>query len=141
MIEINAALSIPDDELWFTASRSSGPGGQHVNKVSSRVTLHFDCGNSPSLSPTQRRRVTHRLATRINKDGLLLLRCQRQRSQRANREELVGRFVALLREALTSRRSRIATQPSSAADQRRLDQKRQRSRLKRRRSGPFDPAD
>ncbi len=141
MIEINDALSIPNGELWFIASRSSGPGGQHVNKVNSRVTLHFDCRNSPSLSTTQRRRITHRLATRINKDGLLLLRCQIHRSQTANREELVRRFVALLREALRSRKRRIVTRPSQNAIRRRLDQKRQRGQLKRIRSKRAEPDD
>jgi len=141
MIEINAALSIPDGELWFTASRSSGPGGQHVNKVNSRVTLHFDCRNSPSLSQTQRRRLAKKLATRITKDGLLLLRCQRHRSQAANREELVRRFGALLREALAPRKRRIGTRPSRTAVQRRLDQKRQRGRLKQHRSKSADPDD
>ena len=140
MIEVSQTLSIPEREIWFTASRSSGPGGQHVNKVSTRVTLHFDYRNSPSLTDAQKRRVAARLRTRINRDGILLLHCQRHRSRAANREELIHRFAGLLREALARRRRRIATRPTRGSEERRLREKRRRGQLKRKRErhGPTD---
>src|SRR5580704_16577736 len=100
MIVINEQLSIPDNELTFVASRSGGPGGQNVNKVSSRVTLTFDVSHSPSLSEAQRHRISSKLATRINKDGVLRVVSQRTRSQELNKEDTVVRFIELLRGAL-----------------------------------------
>ena len=81
MIRINEQISIPEEELSFTSSHSSGPGGQNVNKVSSRVTLWFDVVNSPGLSPEQKELVISRLKTRIGKDGLLRVISQQTRSQ------------------------------------------------------------
>jgi len=130
VIEINERLSIPEDELHFSASRSSGPGGQHVNKVSSRVTLEFHVLDSPSLDEAQKRRICSRLATRVTKDGRLKLHCQRWRSQAANRRELVARFSDLLRDALKRRRTRKKTRPSAAAVRRRLREKTHRGRVK-----------
>ena len=137
-IHINDKLSIPDDELRFRASRSSGPGGQHVNKVNSRVTLRFDLEQSPSLTETQKQRIANTLATRITKEGLLTLHAQRHRSQAANRALLLERFVDLLRAALRPRRKRRRTKPTRATVQRRLEQKQRRSRLKRQRGGTPD---
>ena len=134
MIEINDRLEIPESELEFTASRSTGPGGQHVNKVSSRVTLHFDVASSPSLTETQRQRIFLRLPTRINKDGVLQMHAQKHRSQLANRREIMIRFADLLRGALEQRRPRKKTRPSRAADRRRLDGKKRRADLKQARS-------
>jgi ribosome-associated protein len=130
MIEIGKTLSIPESEISFTVSRSSGPGGQHVNKVSTRVTLQFDLRNSLHLSDRQKRRLATRLASRINRDGVLKLHCQRHRSQAANREELIRRFAALLRDALTRRRKRIATRPTRSSVERRLTEKQRRGRIK-----------
>jgi len=141
MIEINDNLSIPEWELEFTASRSAGPGGQHVNKVNSRVTLHFDVTESPSLSDAQRQRILRRLATRITKEGMLKLHAQRHRSQVANRRDLVERFALLLREALARPKPRRKTRPSRTAKTRRRDDKRQRGALKRGRSKPHDSDD
>ena len=131
MIEILPALAIPEAELTFTASRSGGPGGQHVNKVASRVTLRFDVAGSPSLDDEQKQRIAARLATRITKDGELLLHASRHRSQAANRLDLVQRFAELLRAALTPRRKRRKTAPTRAARERRLEGKRRRSEQKR----------
>jgi len=130
MIEINGSLCIPERELRFSASRSGGPGGQHVNKVNSRVTLRFDVQESPSLDAPQRRRLAARLSTRINKDGELVMHCGRHRSQAANRAELIERFAALLRDALARRRRRVATRPTRGSVRQRLDAKRRRGRLK-----------
>jgi ribosome-associated protein len=137
-VKINDRLSIPDDELEFTASRSGGPGGQHVNKVSSRVTLWFDVAGSPSLTPDQKRRIRARLATRVSKDGVLRVVCQAHRSQAANRRESGGRFAELLRAALERRKKRRKTVVSAAARRRRVEDKRRRGRLKRQRSEADD---
>jgi ribosome-associated protein len=131
VIEISERLSIPESELCFSASRSSGPGGQHVNKVSSRVTLEFHVLDSPSLDAAQKRRICRRLPTRVTKDGRLKLHCQRWRSQAANRRELIARFRTLLQDALRRRRPRRKTRRPPAAEERRLREKSQRSRAKR----------
>ncbi len=138
MITINNRLAIPEYELWYTTSRSGGPGGQHVNKVSSRVTLWFDVANSPSLSDTQKRLISSRLATRINRDGVLRVVSQQHRSQTANRDAAVERFVSLLQEALTQAPHRHKTRVPAAVKRRRLDDKKQRSQTKQQRSQPSD---
>jgi ribosome-associated protein len=135
-VRINDRTSIPEDELVFSASRSGGPGGQHVNKVSSRVTLRFDLDGSPSLNESEKRRVRHRLATRISRDGVLRVVCRRHRSQLANRREAIERFAELLRAALRRPRRRRKTKVPAEAKRRRLEVKRQRGDLKRLRSRP-----
>ena len=134
MIQITDDIVIPENELSFTASRSGGPGGQNVNKVSSKVTLLFDVGGSTSLSDEQKARITSILATRINKDGILQIVSQRTRSQELNRADVVARFSELLRRALTPQRKRIKTRMPKAAKQTRLDAKRKRSLTKQTRS-------
>jgi ribosome-associated protein len=134
MIEVTHQLSIPEEELRFTASLSSGPGGQNVNKVNTRVTLWFDVVNSPSLSPEAKERIVNRLGARISKDGVLRVISQKTRSQLANREAALERFVELLRAALKQERTRKKTGVSKAAKLRRLEEKKQRSVRKRERS-------
>jgi ribosome-associated protein len=134
MIRISEQISISEDELVFTASHSSGPGGQNVNKVSSRVTLWFDVVNSRSLSPEQQELVTCRLPTRISKDGVLRVISQQTRSQVENKELAIERFVELLRDALKQVPTRKKTRVSKGAKLRRLEEKKQRSILKSKRS-------
>jgi ribosome-associated protein len=134
MIQITDQLWIPEEELKFTASRSSGPGGQHVNKVSTRVALRFDVLNSPSLSADQKRRILNKLATRVSKAGVLRVVSQQTRSQAANKEAALERFVALLQQALKKPPKRKPTKVSSAAKQKRLDEKKHRGKVKRERS-------
>jgi ribosome-associated protein len=134
MIEINRNLSIPEHELSFTTARSGGPGGQHVNKVSSRVTLWFNVAESPSLSAFQKRRIMSRLATRINQRGELRVVAQQHRSQIANREAAVERFVALLRGALVQEKPRQKTTVTAAAKRRRVDEKKKRGQVKQQRA-------
>jgi ribosome-associated protein len=138
VIEITSWLAIPDSELRFVATRSGGPGGQNVNKVATRVTLFFDLDDSPSLSPEQKARIRECLATRVSKDGVLRVTSQVHRSQSANREETVERFVTLLRQALNEREQRVPTRVSRAAKQRRLAEKKQHARLKAERSARPD---
>jgi len=134
MIEITDKVSLPEDELRFTASLSSGPGGQNVNKVSSRVTLWFDVANSPSLSPEQKELIVRRIGSRIGKDGVLRVISQKTRSQAANRELAVERFIELLRNAVKQVPTRKKTRVSRAAKLRRLNDKKQHSIQKQERS-------
>jgi ribosome-associated protein len=130
MIAVTEDLAIPEHELHFTASRSSGPGGQHVNKVSSRITLSFNVAASPSLSAEQKRCLLTRLATRISKDGLLRVVSQKYRSQTANRDAAMARFVVLLQEALTPASVRKKTTVTAAARRQRLEEKKRQSERK-----------
>lgn len=134
MITINEQVSIPEDELDFTASASSGPGGQHVNKVSTRITLWFDVANSPSLSPEERELIMTRLSSRIGRDGMLRVISQESRSQLSNRESAIERFVELMQAALKRLPVRKKTRVSRAAKERRLEAKRKRAKLKSGRS-------
>ena len=133
-VPINPELSIPDQELWFKASRSSGPGGQNVNKVNTRVTLFFDVENSPSLTERQKARIRRGLANRISRKGVLRVVSQRYRSQEANRREASRRLSRLLQGALSKSKPRRPTSRPARADRRRLEQKRRQSLLKRSRS-------
>jgi ribosome-associated protein len=141
MIRITDQLSIPRDELKFTACRSSGPGGQHVNKASTRVTLGFDVINSPSLTPEQKQRVLDGLATRISKKGILRVISQKTRSQATNKEVALERFIGLLQQALKREPKRRPTRIPPAAKQRRVEEKKQRGKLKRVRSWKVTPDD
>src|SRR5205823_11257633 len=134
MIEILPGLSIPEDELRFAASRSGGPGGQNVNKVSSRVTLTFDVQGSTTLSDGHKRAIMKKLATRINKDGVLRIVSQRTRSQELNRTDVIERFSELVRRALTPERPRIKTRIPGAARERRIEEKKKRGLTKHVRS-------
>jgi ribosome-associated protein len=127
---VNDELSIPLDELRFRFSRSSGPGGQHVQKSSTRVELLFDVANSPSLTDAQRVRVLERLAGYTDAAGTLRLVAQSERSQLRNREKVVTRFQTLLQWALKRRKRRRPTAPTTASRERRLRQKRRRSEIK-----------
>lgn len=134
MVAITDNLEISDDELDFSASRSSGPGGQNVNKVSTRITLRFDLEGTETLSAAQKERIREQLKTRISKDGILWVNAQRERSQSANRRLAVERFTELLRDALEVPTARRATRVPVRSKRRRLDEKKRRSRLKRDRS-------
>lgn len=132
-IAINDQVRIPLSELDFRFSRSSGPGGQHVQKTSTRVELLFDVARSPSLDDEQRARILSRLANHVDSEGVLHLAAQSERSQWRNRQEAVARFQELLRRALARRRQRRATSPTAASREKRLEQKRRRSQVKRQR--------
>jgi ribosome-associated protein len=134
MIAVTSEISISEEELWFTATLSGGPGGQNVNKVNTRVTLQFDVVNSPSLSPELKALITTRLGSRINKNGVLRVVSQQTRSQTANREAALLRFVELLRTAVKQEKPRRKTGVSKRAKERRLEDKKQHSVLKRERS-------
>lgn len=122
---------IPESEVEFVFSRSSGPGGQNVNKLETRVTLLFDLRGSVRLTEAQKRRIGARLATRINKDGVLRVVSQRHRTREANRKAALFRFHELLEEALREQRPRRKTRVSRAARRRRVEAKRRRGGVKR----------
>ena len=134
MLEITDQISIAAEELKFTASLSGGPGGQNVNKVSSRVTLWFDVINSPTLSSGQKELVLRRLQNRIDKNGVLRVISQQTRSQAANRELAIERFVELLQEAIKQVPIRKKTRVSKGAKLSRLEEKKQHGILKSKRS-------
>ena len=127
-------VAIPEGEISCTASRSGGPGGQNVNKVSSKVTLAFDVRGSDALSDEQKRKIMGRLATRINKEGILQVVSQRTRSQELNRADALIRFSELVRRALTPQRPRVETRVPAATKKRRLEEKKKRSLTKQTRS-------
>jgi ribosome-associated protein len=133
VLRITDTVSIPESELSFRFSRSSGPGGQHVNRSETRVELVFDLMGSPSLSERQKARAGGRLEGYLDKDGVLHLVSQSTRSQLRNREDVVERFRTLLRAALRVRRRRHPTKPTSAAREKRLEEKTRRSETKKRR--------
>lgn len=135
-LRIHDRLVIPHEELRFSASRGGGPGGQHVNKVSSRIILRFDVTGSPSLSVSQKRLIRKRLSTRISRAGELRVVCGRQRSQAANRREAAERFVTLLRAALKRQKPRIASRIPKNQRRQRLEAKRHRGQVKQRRGRP-----
>ncbi len=137
MVHITKTLSIDDDELAYTFARSGGPGGQNVNKVSTRATLTFDVGASESLSPVQKARIRRCLPGRINRDGVLRVVASRHRTQAANRRAALERFIELLAEVLTPTKPRRPTRPTRASRERRLTDKRRQSMKKQdRRSRP-----
>ncbi|HUU22646.1 MAG TPA: alternative ribosome rescue aminoacyl-tRNA hydrolase ArfB [Phycisphaerae bacterium] len=130
-LKVDERVEIPGDELWFVASRAGGPGGQHVNKTSSRVTLLWDVERSRALDPVQRARVLRRLQGRISRDGILRVSADDERSQHRNRESARERLGALVAWALARRKRRLPTGPTRAARERRCDEKRRRGTIKR----------
>jgi ribosome-associated protein len=139
LLSIDNMVSIPWDELSFRYARSSGPGGQHVQRTETKVELLFDLANSPSLSDEQRWLARARLGGRVDGDGVLHLISQTGRSQLENREEVVERFRRLLAAALRPAKQRVSTRPSAGARRRRLEAKRRRGDVKRlRRIASYD---
>jgi ribosome-associated protein len=129
-LQVTSRLTVPEAELSWRFSRSSGPGGQSVNTSDSRAELSFDVARSPSIPEPLRERALQRLAGRLV-DGVLTVAASEQRSQLQNREAAEQRLVRLLREAVApAPAARRATRPSRAAKERRLQVKRQRSQLK-----------
>ena len=141
MIQVCDGLALDESELRFTFARSGGPGGQNVNKVSSRVTVWFDVKRSPKLSEDQKQRVLDRLAGRINRNGVLHVACREHRSQSANREAVVERLASLLAWALSENPPRRLTRIPVRSRAARLEEKRKRSRLKTARSRAWKEAE
>lgn len=130
-LQITATLAIPVAELTVRATRSSGPGGQHVNTSSTRIEVVYDIANSPSLNDAQRARLLDKLDSRLHGEGVLRVVAQSERSQLQNREAALTRLEGILRRALVIPRMRKATKPTRASKERRLKEKKVRGALKR----------
>lgn len=130
-------FTIPADEIEFRASRSGGPGGQHVNTTSTRIEARWNVAESAALSERQRQRLLDKLASRLDSRGVLRVVAAARRSQLQNREAAVERLQAIVRDALRVPKPRKKTKPSRAVIEKRLEQKRRRSQRKRER-GPVD---
>lgn len=136
MLEVSPALRVPLAELEFRATRSGGPGGQHVNTSSTRVEVWWDVAGSPALTEAQRQRLLVRLASRLDGSGRLRLVSSTSRSQLRNREDVTERLRQLVAEGLIVPKARKRTRPSRAAKAARLEGKRRRSATKRERRRP-----
>jgi len=130
-IHINQKLTISLRELRFRFSRSGGKGGQNVNKVETKVELLFDVVNSPSLSDHQRDLIQKDMKSQIDADGVIHIVSQESRSQWKNREDTIRKFIELLQYALKAKKKRIATTVSRSGKEKRLQQKKHRSEIKR----------
>jgi ribosome-associated protein len=125
-------------EINYRTSRSSGPGGQHVNKTESRVELLWHLPSSGCLEETEKIRVQKRLQSRITDEGWLILRCDKHRSQHRNREEVSSRFISLLQASLVAPKKRKATRPTRGSIEKRISNKKIRGQTKRSRMKPPD---
>jgi len=133
-IRVERGLVIPAAEIHEAASRAGGPGGQHVNKSNTRVTLRWNVAQSDALTPAQRRRLLRRLAPRLTRRFQLVVHAGRHRSRARNRDLARERLAELVREALRRKRVRVPTAPSRGARERTARQKKRHSELKRSRS-------
>jgi ribosome-associated protein len=136
VLDISPELRLPLSELDYRASRSSGPGGQHVNTSSTRIEVWWDVARSPSLTDEQRAQLLERLGPRLDSSGRLRLVSSGSRSQLRNREDVTERLQSVLAAALAVRKKRKPTKPSKAVKAARLEAKRKRSLIKQRRRAP-----
>lgn len=133
---VDAGLSIPRSELTFRATRAGGPGGQHVNKVATRVELLWNLERSRALSDADRARLRDKLAARLDGDGVLRVVASAFRSQARNREDAEAKLAALLRKALVVPKPRRVTRPGRSAVEKRLRHKREQGERKKHRRAP-----
>ena len=130
MIRVNDTIEIADWELSEQFVRSSGPGGQNVNKVSSAVQLRFEAERSPNLTPAVKARLKRLAGRRWTKDGAIIISAEESRHQAMNRQRAEEKLVELIQRALEVPKRRIKTRPTLASKRRRLDGKTQRGQLK-----------
>ena len=139
MIEITPTISLNDEEIALDFIRSSGPGGQNVNKVSSAVQLRFDVHDSPSLSQDLKARLIRLAGSAVTTEGVLILTARRFRTQEQNRIDAIRRLTVLLQKAAEVPKLRKTTRPGAAASGARLKSKKRRGEIKRTRR--FNPED
>jgi ribosome-associated protein len=125
------ASSFLGTELTFATSRSSGPGGQNVNKVNSKVTLKWDVSNSELLTAEEKEMILKKLASRMTGDGVLMIHSQESRSQLQNKEEAILKLDELLKKAFEKKKARKATKPSKGSVQDRINKKKQHAEKKK----------
>lgn len=131
MIKITEKIFIDESEIEEEFIRSSGPGGQNVNRVATAVQLRFDIASSPSLPVDVRDRLLRIAGKRATEKGVLIIEARRYRSQEKNRRDAMDRLTTLITKASEKPRTRRATKPTYESKRRRLESKRQRSRIKR----------
>ena len=131
MIRVTPSIAIEESEIVVEFVRSSGPGGQHVNKASTAVQLRFDAARSASLEPEVRARLAKLAGNRLTVEGVIVIDARRFRSQKQNREDALERLVDLIRRAAHKPRERRKTKPSAASRRKRLDAKQRRGDVKR----------
>lgn len=137
MIQITEHISIDEKEIYEEFIRSSGPGGQNVNKVATAVQLRFNVRNSPSLPDDVRERLAKLAGKKLTEEGEIVITAKRFRTQGKNREDALNRLLELIRKATQKPKPRRKRRPSLISKQRRLDEKQKRSEKKQRRR--FDP--
>ena len=137
-IVVSPELTIPQNELTFRASRSGGPGGQHVNTSSTRIELLWDLTHSRVVSEEARARLLEKLAARLDAEGMVRVVASDRRSQAQNREAAAERLAQVVRQALVVRRKRKPTRPTKASREQRMSDKRRRGERKRERRRDFD---
>jgi len=135
MIRVTDQIAIDEGEIREEFIRSSGPGGQNVNKVSTAVQLRFDVRSSPSLPQDVRERLVRLAGTRVTEGGVLIINARRHRARERNRKDAIGRLVELIRRAAQRPKPRRKTAPTLASRNRRLGDKRRRSEIKLARGG------
>ena len=137
MIPITSDIAIDEGEIAYSFVRASGPGGQNVNKVSSATVLRYDLMHS-SLPSDVKQRLSRLAGKRLTKDGILIIKAQRFRTQGRNQQDALERFVELMRQAATPPKVHIRTKPSRASQEQRLQVKRRRSAIKQMRRARID---
>ncbi|MGH8496139.1 MAG: alternative ribosome rescue aminoacyl-tRNA hydrolase ArfB [Gammaproteobacteria bacterium] len=130
MLKVSDAITIPASELAITAIRAQGPGGQNVNKLATAIHLRFDARASAALPDAVKARLTAMKDHRITEEGVIVIKSQQYRSREKNREDALARLAELIRSAMRTRKSRKPTKPTKASQEKRLDSKTKRGRLK-----------